>query len=160
MEIRKLRDDDLEDWLALRELLWPDFERDELAREQAEILADSQRNCVWVAASLTGELLGFVEVSLRDWAEGCSSMPVGYIEAWYVKPAYRRTGIGHRLIEAAEHWAFSRGCSEMGSDAELWNDISHKAHAAVGYTEVLRLVLFSKRLDGAVLRSDLANEPP
>jgi hypothetical protein len=34
----------------------------------------------------------------------------------------------------------------MGSDAELWNEISHKAHQALGYTEALRLVCFSKRL--------------
>lgn len=99
-----------------------------------------------VAASDNGNLVGFVEVSLRDWAEGCSTRPVGYIEAWYVNPSYRRTGIGRRLIEAAERWARSRGCTEMGSDAELGNEVSHCAHAALGYSEVVRLVLFCKRL--------------
>jgi hypothetical protein len=34
----------------------------------------------------------------------------------------------------------------MGSDAELWNDLSHNAHLALGFTEATRLVCFSKRL--------------
>jgi aminoglycoside 6'-N-acetyltransferase I len=72
---------------------------------------------------------------------------VGYLEAWYVKREYRRRGVGRLLIEAAERWAWSRGCTEMGSDAELHNEVSQQAHGALGYSEVLRVVLFSKRLE-------------
>lgn len=75
-----------------------------------------------------------------------STRPVGYIEAWYVQPEHRRSGIGRRLVEAAEGWVLSRGCTEMGSDADLGNEISHRAHRALLYTEVTRLVLFSKKL--------------
>ena len=53
---------------------------------------------------------------------------------------------GRRLIEAAEQWAQSRGCTEMGSDAEIANTLSHRAHAALGYEEVERVVSFAKRL--------------
>lgn len=151
-KIRQLRSDEREAWLHLRELLWPGFSRDELTREQEEILADSERNAVLVASSAAGTLVGFVEVALRDWAEGCSTRPVGYIEAWYVEPEHRRSGIGRQLIDAAEHWAFSRGCTEMGSDAELWNQVSHAAHGALGYKEVIRVVLFSKKLEGTSVR--------
>ncbi len=91
-----------------------------------------------------GELVGFVEAALRKWAEGCSTSPVGYIEGWYVQPEHRRAGVGGRLIEAAEDWARARGCTEMGSDAELWNEVSHAAHRALGYTEATRLLCFSK----------------
>ena len=34
----------------------------------------------------------------------------------------------------------------MASDAELWNAVSHQAHAALGYRETARLVLFKKDL--------------
>jgi aminoglycoside 6'-N-acetyltransferase I len=71
---------------------------------------------------------------------------VGYIEAWYVKPEHRRSGIGRRLIEAAEQWTLSRGCTEMGSDAELHNEVSHAAHRALGFVEGIRVVQFSKKL--------------
>jgi len=85
-------------------------------------------------------------VSLREWVEGCHTRPVGYIEAWHVAPGHRRAGLGRRLVEAAEAWALSRGCTEMGSDADLDNRVSHAAHRALGYAEVARLVLFSKRI--------------
>jgi len=48
--------------------------------------------------------------------------------------------------EAAEAWARSRGCRQMASDAELWNDVSIEAHGAIGYEEAARLVLFKKDL--------------
>ena len=54
--------------------------------------------------------------------------------------------MGRRLIEAAEQWARSRGCTEMGSDAEIANTLSHRAHAALGYEEIERVVSFAKRL--------------
>jgi aminoglycoside 6'-N-acetyltransferase I len=145
MEIRSLRPDEQDAWLRLRERLWPGTPREELARERAEILADPGRNGVLVAASPDG-LVGFVEVSVRDWAEGFRTRPVGYLEAWYVAPEHRRAGLGRRLVEAAEGWARARGCAEMGSDADLSNGVSHAAHRALGYGEVARLVLFSKRL--------------
>jgi aminoglycoside 6'-N-acetyltransferase I len=146
MDIRELHPNETERWLDLREALWPDLSRDELRREQIEILADRTRNNTLVVVDGQGELAGFVEVSLREWAEGCSTHPVGYIEAWYVRAEHRRQGIGRRLIEAAEEWARSRGCTEMGSDADLSNEISHRAHGALGYAEIGRAVLFSKRL--------------
>jgi GNAT superfamily N-acetyltransferase len=145
VEIRRLQHDECGEWLHLRESLWPGSSREELRREQEEILADPGKNCLFVAA-VAGSLVGFVEVALRDWAEGCGTRPVGYIEAWYVNPEHRRSGIGRELMKAAEHWALSRGCTEMGSDAELHNSVSHGAHGALGYDEVTRLVLFSKKL--------------
>jgi aminoglycoside 6'-N-acetyltransferase I len=146
VEIRTLRPDEHDAWLRLRERLWPDTAREELERELEEILSDAGRNSVLVAASPAGGLVGFVEVALRDWAEGCATRPVGYIEGWYVEPGHRLSGVGRRLIEAAERWARSRGCTEMGSDADLGNEVSSGAHRALGYAEVARLVLFSKRL--------------
>lgn len=147
MEIRELRPDDHGDWLQLRHLLWPDTSHEELSREQAEILADPARNAVFVAAAPDGDLAGFVEVAIRDWADGCDTRPVGYIEGWFVRPDHHCQGIGRRLIDAAERWALSRGCQEMGSDAELHNDASHNAHRALGYNEVTRLVLYAKKLE-------------
>jgi len=146
VEIREIHPEEHNAWLTLRQLLWPDHSMEDLRREQRQLLAESDRNAVLVAASPSGELVGFVEVSLRDWAEGCASEPVGYIEGWYVRPAHRRAGIGRQLIHAAEIWAASRGCTEVGSDTELWNEVSQLAHRALGYSEATRLVCFSKKL--------------
>jgi aminoglycoside 6'-N-acetyltransferase I len=146
MDIRPLNSHEHEQWLDLRLQLWPELTRAQLERDQLRLLRDASHNSVLVAALPGGRLLGFIEVSIRDWAEGCSTEPVGYIEGWFVEEEYRRSGTGRKLAEAAEAWALAKGCSEMGSDAELWNEVSHIAHQALGYTEATRLVCFSKRL--------------
>lgn len=123
MTIRPLQPQDLRAYFALRTALWPDSEAD-FELEVSKIL-NNHRLASFVAEQ-NGQLVGFVEVSLRDYAEGCESSPVGYLEGWYVAPKHRKTGIGRRLVQAAEDWARARGCSEMASDSELSNTPSHQ----------------------------------
>jgi aminoglycoside 6'-N-acetyltransferase I len=61
--------------------------------------ATPQRGITFVVVSCGGGLCGFIEVSLRNYAEGCMTSPVAYIEGWYV--AYNRypiTPCGYVLI--------------------------------------------------------------
>jgi len=111
--------------------------RDTLARPDA---------AVFVLEREAGGLAGYVEAGARSIVDGCVSSPVGYIEAWYVDPDVRQSGHGRALLEAAENWARSQGYTEMGSDALLWNEVSHAAHKASGYEEVDRVVGFRKSL--------------
>jgi len=101
---------------------------------------------VLVADRGDGALAGFVEIGSRNYAEGCESTPVAYLEGWYVDTDMRRTGLGAKLVHAAEAWARTRGYSEMASDTELANEISLQAHLALGYEEVERQICFKKRL--------------
>ena len=144
--IRRLGAEENPRWLEMRQRLWPEVAREELVRDQAMILGDPERHAVFVAHEAESGLVGFVEVSFRDWAEGCAARPVGYLEGWYVEPSHRRGGIGRRLVEAAERWVLDRGCAEIGSDADLGNPASHRAHRALGFREVGREVLFAKQL--------------
>ncbi|MCG3122817.1 MAG: Aminoglycoside N(6')-acetyltransferase type 1 [Phycisphaerales bacterium] len=146
MDIVPLRADLVPVWIAQRCLLWPNANPADLARESVELGADPDRYGVMVALQGAGGCAGFVEVSLRHHAEGCTSSPVGYIEAWYVSSAHRRAGLGRRLIRAAESWARERGCVEMASDTETVNLVSRAAHRAVGFETVEEVVLFRKRL--------------
>ena len=58
-------------------------------------------------------------------------------------------GIGQALVESAEKWAQEQGCTVMGSDADLENTGSHKAYAALGYTDISHEVLFRKTISEA-----------
>ncbi len=89
---------------------------------------------------------GFVELSLRAYAEGCQSDNVAYVEGWYVVPEARGRGVGRALIEAAEGWARRQGCTELGSDAQLDNAASAAAHRALGFSEVGQIRCFRKPL--------------
>lgn len=133
--VRRLRAADARQWARLRGELWPGDD-DEHAREVGQFLARQRREPleVLVAESAAG-LVGFAEVSLRDYAEGCSSSPVGYLEGWYVSPELRGLGVGAALVAAAEQWARERGCTELASDTELANEASAAAHRALGFEE-------------------------
>jgi len=144
--IRRVVRRDRAEWLRMRDRLWPGSRRDHELEIDRFFTGGGGDVAVFVAMRSDGRLGGFVEASPRPYAEGCSTSPVGYVEGWWVDPDLRRTGVGRRLIAAAEAWARARGLVEMASDAELVNEPSHAAHRALGYREVERLVCFRKRL--------------
>jgi aminoglycoside 6'-N-acetyltransferase I len=145
MTIRPLADGDHAEWLRMRVTLWPESV-DDPPEELRQWSGGSPTKAVFVAARDGGGLCGFLEVGLREHADGCASSPVGYLEGWYVDPDARRAGVGRALVAAGEAWARALGCSEMGSDAHVDNLDSHRAHAALGYRETERLVIFARRL--------------
>lgn len=130
----------------MRQALWPDFSPDFLDEEIQEILADLDNLPVFVAVRPDSACGGFVEAAIRPYADGCDTRSVGYIEAWYVDPDLRRQGVGAALIAAVEAWARRRGCQEMASDCLLENQVSLRAHLALGYQEKERLIHFCKKL--------------
>jgi aminoglycoside 6'-N-acetyltransferase I len=135
VRVRRARPDDEPEWLRMRIALWPRHSVAELQREIDDLLADAQRSPVFVAERADGRLCGFVEVALRDAASGCTTSPVGYLEAWYVDPDRRRRGIGRELALVAEAWAREQGCREMASDTTSDYTASPSAHIALGYEE-------------------------
>ncbi len=144
MTIRPATETDLPAWYALRIQLWPDADSPQDEEEMRVFLNDP----AWriLLAEANGQVIGFLEAHLRDYAEGCDTEPVGYLEGWFVVESFRRRGIGAALVRAAEDWARRQDCAEMASDAELHNLGSQQAHEALGYEEVERVVLFRKTL--------------
>lgn len=144
--IRELSGDDLSEWLRLRLLLWDETPEDAHKDEMVGIIEHPDTQFVAVADAGNGRLCGFLEASIRSHVEDCETENVGYLEGWFVEDGYRRCGIGGRLVEFAERWAKSRGCTEMASDAEIDNSISLRAHVSLGYDETSRLVHLRKEL--------------
>jgi aminoglycoside 6'-N-acetyltransferase I len=140
---RLISDTDFPAWLQMRQTLWPDCPAAIHEHEMRQLREPEGE--VFVAAA-GEELVGFVEVSIRTFAEGCHGGRVGYVEGWYVAEAVRGRGVGRALLEAAEAWARERGCTEMASDTEPENATSRAAHARAGYAEVGTCVHFRKAL--------------
>jgi aminoglycoside 6'-N-acetyltransferase I len=125
--------------------LWPDCSPARQWLEIQQFAASSSAGVVIVAERDNGGLCGFAEVSVRsEHVDGTSSVPVAYLEAWYVEPEFRGRGIGPQLLEAVETWASGRGFKELASDAELQNKQSIAAHVSCGFTETCRAVHFVK----------------
>lgn len=141
MDIRPGQAEDAEEWLRLRIALWPDSSIKEQAAEIKSFLSGQEIPdllAVFVCPRLASGLCGLVEVSIHQEAPGCKTDRIGYLEAWYVDPDFRRLGVGRALVAAAEDWARSQGCLEMASDTTPDYPISPTAHAQLGYqvTEV------------------------
>ena len=137
---------DLAEWLRMRCLLWPEGSEQEHQAEAEEWLG-LEGAVALVAEREGGGLCGFAEVGTRSVADGCETSPVAYLEGWWVDDDVRRMGIGKALVLAAERWARERGLSEMGSDSLIDNHVSQEAHTALGFSEVDRVVLYTKKLD-------------
>lgn len=146
IEIRKVTSAEKDAWYQMRKGVWPEAADDYLLFDMDEILV-SESDIVFMAFA-NGQPAGMIEASLREYAEGCDSSPVGYIEAWFVYGEFRKTGVAGELVRAAETWAREKGCTEMGSDTWLENEASIRAHEKLGYKEVDRLVHFVKQLQG------------
>jgi aminoglycoside 6'-N-acetyltransferase I len=56
--------------------------------------------------------------------------------------------VGRALIAAAERWGRQEGCTEFASDAEPDNEVSRRAHSAVGFEEVGLVRCFRKQIGG------------
>lgn len=136
---------DVEAYRELRAKLWP-MSAEENRRETSQQLAVSGKWAVLLARDNHGNPLRFLEVRLREHADGASSSPVGFLEGWYVGEGVRKQGVGRKLVEAGEGWARTMGCTEMGSNTEIWRTGSIEAHLSLGYTEVERDMNFLKKL--------------
>jgi aminoglycoside 6'-N-acetyltransferase I len=131
----------------MRAELWPDQDPDLLAHQTLLHFSGAKlAEAIFVAEDVDARTCGFLELSVRAYAEGCSASPVPFIEAWFVAPHARHKGAGRLLAEAAEHWAIVRNFTEIASDTQLDNAQSQGAHAALGYEEVERLVSYRKSL--------------
>ena len=153
VQIRPAQASDLNQLARLFEALWPRSSAEEHAEELRLILGGNvalvltMPLTIFVAEASDGRLVGFLEVDLRSHADGCNpSQPVGYIEGWYVAEDHRDRGIGRKLLAKAEDWARSQRCIEMASDAVVDNQLSQRAHEALGYEVVDRCVHYKKRL--------------
>jgi len=151
--IRPARISDVDRLAPLCNALWPKSSAEEHAKELRLILGNQSALVVttpieiFVEEAIDGRLVGFVEVDLRSHADGCDPLhPVGYIEGWYVAESHRHNGIGKKLLAAAEEWARSHQCIEMASDAVINNEVSQRAHEALGYEVVDRCVHYRKKL--------------
>jgi aminoglycoside 6'-N-acetyltransferase I len=149
MKVRLLGDHDDAEWLRMRDALWPGLPTADHGREMADYRTRPTMT-VFVVDRGDGRLGGFLEAATREFADGCETSPVGYIEGWYVDPDLRRSGLGGALVAAAEDWARARGYAEMASDCLVENTISFTAHSSLGYREVERLIHFRKPLTGDI----------
>lgn len=143
--IRQAEKKDITILAKLAILLWPSHTIEDLEQEFADIM--EQKEAAFLIKYEGKIPVGFAQCQLRhDYVEGTDSSPVGYLEGIFVKEEYRHRKYAKELLGACGKWAASKGCREFASDCELDNTGSLNFHLSMGFTEVNRIICFSKKL--------------
>lgn len=143
--VRKAEKQDINVLASLAVLMWENSTVDELSQEFSELI--SGENAVFFLKFEKNIPIGFAQCQLRrDYVEGTSSTPVGYLEGIFIKEGYRNRGYAKELLAQCESWAKERGCLEFASDCEINNAASYLFHRAMNFTEANRIICFTKAL--------------
>ncbi len=138
--IRAITQVDRAVWAEFRAALWPEESAAEHMREIERAFAAGD---LWVFfAEAKGRAVGFAEVAVRRYANGCEQQPVAFLEGIWVAADVRRQGVGRALMDHIRAFLRARGHNELCSDALLDNTTSHAAHKSWGFTETERVVYF------------------
>jgi aminoglycoside 6'-N-acetyltransferase I len=143
-EVRSATKKDMKVWVAMRLELWPDSNIRELTKELAGLLKRPLFHG-WFAVD-NGLPVGFAEVYIREFANGCESRPAAFLEGIWVKRSHRKKGIAKRLMQVIEKWVLNHGLRELGSDTLLKNCLAQICHRAWGFEETERVVYYRKKL--------------
>ena len=147
MKIRKAVKSDRDEWVRLRQGLWSEMHSNHFNETTRYFLKhDTGITDVFVLEHPEQSLIGYIELNIRNYAEGSQATAIPYIEAWYIESPWRQKGLGKSLLIFAEQWAKEQGYSELASDSLINNRNSIATHKALGFNEVERIVCFIKKL--------------
>jgi aminoglycoside 6'-N-acetyltransferase I len=137
MKVRRSRKTEFPTVFRMARKLWPDVKRSDL---------DKPKFTYYIAEE-NDRPVGFIMLAKRrDYVEGTTTTPVGYVEGIFVEKQFRRKKIGKKLIDAAVSWCLKKGYQELGSDVKFSNKVSQKFHSKAGFTRSERLVHYVKKI--------------
>jgi aminoglycoside 6'-N-acetyltransferase I len=147
LHIREVMAADLDGWACLRGQLWPE-DADQHPAELKQFFAGRSVDIIKAYVLVDGDdqVRGFMELNIRNFAEGSRSPRVPYVEAWYVSPEHQGQGWGKQFMHKAEQWALKMGHCELASDTEITNQHSIDVHKHLGFVETERVVCLLKQL--------------
>ena len=144
LSVRQMSRADRATWIRMRVALWPDETAEVHGKDIDEMLAGNA--AYGFVAETEADAVGFAEITIRPFANGCDSRPVPFLEGIWVDAPLRRQGVGALLVAHIEAFVMARGFREIGSDALMENHASHAAHRRWGFCETERVVHFRKLL--------------
>ncbi len=143
LTIREAMEKDFPRWILMRKKLWPTSSYDEL--KDVDHLYKSEKFTCFIA-EIESTLIGFMELSIRPYVNGCDSSPVAFIEGIWVDEKWQKRGIGNLFVKKAEEWARNLAIRELASDTRIESLASIHAHNTWGFVETERVVYFKKDL--------------
>ena len=146
MRIVEITRERFQDWLRMRRELYGGLDPQFHEAEMELIFSSTQATC-FLGLGESGAAVAMLEVSLRNFVDGCLGGPVGYVEGIYVIPEQRKRDYGRELAQFAANWFRSKGCRDMAADAELTNLEAQDFLRKVGFEETYRVIEYKRSLD-------------
>jgi aminoglycoside 6'-N-acetyltransferase I len=143
--IREIRKSDREMWLGMYRKLFAQYSDEALLAEIDRVFKSGKRSAY--VAEADGVPAGFAEYSLRDYANGCNSQPVPFLEGIWISEDFRSQGIAKALVQYLEVKAKMAGFKEFGSDVEISNYPSQLMHERLGFEQTEKVIFYRKVLD-------------
>ena len=141
LSIRRMRSEDAAPVAALTtQLGYPATE--DVIRRRIDLITNRPDASLFVAAQ-GDTVVGWLHVQAMCSLE---NDPRGEIWGLVVSERARGTGVGRRLVEAAEQWAVVRGLGVMSLRSNQLRTDAHKFYEHLGYTVVKTQSAFRKNL--------------
>ena len=140
--IRQMRPEDVAAVAKLTTQLGYPATEDEIRRRYA-LIKDRWDACLFVAQHAGSVVVGWVHVQALYMLEADARAEIfGLV----VAETARGTGVGRRLIEAAEEWALMRGLGVMGLRSNSLRTEAHGFYQHLGYKVIKTQNAFRKQL--------------
>lgn len=132
--IRPAHRSDTFGWLLMRQKFLPNCIPAVHKEEIQRTLNDPENFQAFVAEQEEGNLIGFIEASIRH-QDGVRALQ---IRAWYVETFFRKQNTGKQLMHETEVWARARGLKEIFLDVKFDHASSQQVHKNLGFDEISR----------------------
>ena len=161
IRVRRATSETLPAWLRMRDALWPHHESGSHAGEVEQYFAGKLRMPleVLLAFDENGAAVGFVELSIRSYAEDCETDRVAYLEGWYVAPEFRCAALVARSLQRPKRGGSDRDAPSSAPTRSSTNELSAVAHRGLGFEETVRIRCFKKVLPRESSRRTSPSDP-
>lgn len=146
---------DGEDELLIRTIMPQDAEEVSLLSAQLGYVRSAEQIRRWIerlttkpdreqiafVATLHGEVVGWIDISIEHRLQ---SAPFGYIGGLVVKDGLRGHGIGRRLCQHAEAWAWEHSVETVRVTSRSTRADAHRFYLRDGYRELKTSHVFEK----------------
>lgn len=99
--VRTMERNDSASCAVMRHRMWDHLSEDYHLEAIERMLAGELPRTGYISVLESGDIAGFAEVSIREYANGCTDEPVPFLEAIWVEPPCQKRGIGRALVRRA-----------------------------------------------------------
>lgn len=105
-------------------------------REYMSNQIQSEDACFWVT-QINDDIIGYIEAMVTERPPIHVNRRIGYIESLYVKPEYRRKGIGTDLWKLAYDWLKEKGIQIINLWVAFQNPIALEFWKKLDFREIM-----------------------